>query len=196
MPDPKEHIHIDAAGNVNPNATTVTNNYYLDEKRSERIARGYSNIREEIGKGLDEHTKNAVKHYETKLPGTKDMEEKLTDGGFKPADIREARRLKEFWSMEAYSTADYMGIQEDNLDLYSRIVHEFKIYITPMVEDEKPLREIMTVLHEQIVKPILEIYQRNGYSEENLRYTCDHIYGMIYYLTGNCHLNWKDYDNV
>ena len=98
--------------------------------------------------------------------------------------------------MEAYSTADYMGIQEDNLDLYSRIVHEFKIYITPMVEDEKPLREIMAVLHEQIVKPILEIYQRNGYSEENLRYTCEHIYGMIYYLTGNCHLNWKDYDNV
>jgi len=103
--------------------------------------------------------------------------------------------LKELWSKEAFRTSDYPVIQEENLQLYSRIVREFKIYIMPLVEDEKPLREIMRQLHEVIVAPIMKIYQENGYSDENLRYTYDHIYGIIYYLTGNCHLNWKDYDD-
>lgn len=165
-------------------------------KDAARIARDYARLREEIGKGLDENTKERVRHYETKIPGTKDVEEKLTDGGFSPSRIREAIRLKEFWSKEAFRTSDYPVVQEENLQLYSRIVHGFGIYITPMVEDAAPLREIMRELHERIVTPIMDIYQRNSYNDDNLRYTYDHIYGIIYYLTGKCHLNWKDYDNV
>ena len=69
------------------------------------------------------------------------------------------------------------------------------MYIMPLVEDEVPLRDILKELHEKIVSPIMTIYQENGYSDEELRYSYDHIYGMIYYLTGNCHLNWKDYDD-
>ena len=183
--------HADVAA---PNASTIIIN--TDAAHAKRIAAGYDNIRKEISKQLDERTKQAIKHYETKMPGTKDMEEKLTDGGFRPSRIQEAKRLKQFWAQEAFRTADYPVIQEDNLELYTRIVREFEVYIDPMLEDGAPLRDIMRELHEKIVAPIMEIFHRNGYSDENLRYTYDHIYGMIYYLTGKCHLNWKDYDNV
>lgn len=163
-------------------------------KCTESIFRNLAHIRDEIGKGVSEQTKNRIRFYETKLKGTKDVVEKLQDGGFKPSAIDKAKRQKQFWAEEAFRTADYPGIQDENLQLYSCIVSKFDVYIMPMIEDEKPLRDIMTVLLEKIVDPIMAIYQKNGYSDENLRYTYDHIYGIIYYLTGNCHLNWKDYD--
>lgn len=178
-----------------PNATSVTI-VKANGKSAARIAGGLAQLHKEIGKEVSEETKEAVRHYETKIPGTKDVEEKLTDGGFSVSRIKEAVRLKEFWSKEAFRTSDYPVIQEENFQLYSRIVHEFNIYIMPMVEDELPLRDIMKELHEKIVSPIMTIYQENGYNDENLRYTYDHIYGIIYYLTGKCHLNWKDYDNL
>jgi len=167
-----------------PNATSVTI-VKANRKNVARIAGGLAQLHNEIGKEVSEETKEAVRHYETKIPGTKDVEEKLTDGGFSPSRIKEAVRLKEYWSK-----------QEENLQLYSRIVHEFDIYIMPMIEDELPLRDIMKEVHEKIVSPIMTIYQENGYTDDNLRYTYDHIYGIIYYLTGKCHLNWKDYDNI
>ena len=159
-----------------------------------QFAGNMARIREEIGKKLSERTRQQIEFYETKIKGTKDVEQKLTDGGFKPSAIKEAKRLKEFWAKEAFRTSDYPVIQEDNLLYYTRIVHEFGIYIMPMIEDGKPLREIMKALHEIIVASIMKIFQDNGYNDQNLHYTYDHIYGMIYYLTGNCHLNWTDYD--
>ena len=163
-------------------------------KNAAQIANSLARIRKEIGKEVSEQTKNRIRFYETKLKGTKDVVEKLTDGGFKPFAIGKAKRLKQFWAEEALRTADYPVIQDENLQLYSRIVQEFGVYVMPMIEDEAPLHDIMRELHERIVAPIMKIYQENGYTDDNLRYTYDHIYGMIYYLTGNCHLNGADYD--
>lgn len=170
------------------------NIFNTDKNTAARIAGNMARVRQELGKELSERTRQQVEFYETKIKGTKDVEQKLTDGGFKPSAIKEAKRLKEFWAKEAFRTSDYPVIQEDNLLYYTRIVHEFGIYIMPMIEDGKPVREIMVSLHEKIVQPIMDIFRNNGYSDQNLHYTYDHIYGMIYYLTGNCHLNWTDYD--
>jgi hypothetical protein len=164
-------------------------------KGTDRIVKSLSRIRNEIGKEVSEQTKQAVKFYETKLKGTKNVEQKLSDGGFKPSAIKEAVRLKQFWAMEAFRTSNQPVIQEENFMLYTRIVHKFGVYIMPLIEDGVPLRDVMRELDERIIEPIMTIYRENGYSDENLRYTYDHIKGMIYYLTGNCHLNWKDYDN-
>lgn len=173
---------------------TQVNIFNTDKNTAARIAGNMARVRQELGKELSERTRQQVEFYETKIKGTKDVEQKLTDGGFKPSAIKEAKRLKEFWAKEAFRTSDYPVIQEDNLLYYTRIVHEFGIYIMPMIEDGKPVREIMVSLHEKIVQPIMDIFRDNGYSDQNLRYNYDHIYGMIYYLTGNCHLNWTDYD--
>lgn len=173
---------------------TQVNIFNTVKQTAAQFAGNMARIRQEIGKELSERTRQQIEFYETKIKGTKDVEQKLTDGGFKPSAIKEAKRLKEFWAKEAFRTSDYPVIQEDNLLYYTRIVHEFGIYIMPMIEDGKPLREIMKALHEIIVASIMKIFQDNGYNDQNLHYTYDHIYGMIYYLTGNCHLNWTDYD--
>lgn len=186
---------IDITGGSNqiaPNATEATQ--YIIGDSAIRLAH-LLRLHKEIGKEVSEQTKEAVKYYQTKLKGTKNVEEKLTDGGFKPSAIAKAKRLKQFWAQEAFRTSNHPGIQEEIFQLYSRIVQEFDVYIMPMVEDEAPLRDILRELHEKIVTPIMSVYQLNGYRDDELRYSYDHIYGMIYYLTGNCHINWKDYDN-
>ena len=195
-----------------PNATEAKQNIYIGDSAiklvqqtkgdinvgkntAARIVGNMARVRKEIGKELSEQTRQQIEFYETKIKGTKDVEQKLNDGGFKPSAIKEAKRLKEFWAKEAFRTSDYPVIQEDNLLYYTRIVHKFGTYIMPMIEDGEPVREIMVALHEKIVQPIMDIFQENGYNDQNLHYTYDHIYGMIYYLTGNCHLNWTVYDD-
>lgn len=178
-----------------PNAHEA-NQFFIGDSAIQKGLSRMARLREEIGKEVSEPTKDRIRFYETKLKGTKDMEEKLSDGGFKPSDIENAKRLKEYWAKEAFRTSDYPVIQEDNLNLYSRIASEFDVYIMPMIEDEKPLRDVRQTLHEKIISPIMDIFRKSGYNDDSLRYNYDHILGIIYYLTGNCHLNWKDYDNV
>ena len=43
--------------------------------------------------------------------------------------------------------------------------------------------------YEQIIDEI----NANGSCDRQLCYTEADIYGMLYYLTGNCHINWKEY---
>jgi len=194
MPDTTFDI---SGGNnqVLPNAQQASQ-YFIGDSAIRETHSQLARFRQAIRDKISEPTRDRIRFYETKLKGSKDMEEKLRDGGFKPSAIEKAKRLKEYWAKEAFRTSDYPVIQEDNFNLYSRIATEFDIYIMPMIEDRKPLRDVMQTLHEKIVCPIMDIFRETGYNDDNIRYTYDHIYGMIYYLTGNCHLNWKDYDNL
>jgi len=194
MPDTTFDI---SGGNnqVLPNAQQASQ-YFIGDSAIRETHSQLARFRQAIRDKISEPTRDRIRFYETKLKGSKDMEEKLRDGGFKPSAIEKAKRLKEYWAKEAFRTSDYPVIQEDNFNLYSRIATEFDIYIMPMIEDRKPLRDVMQTLHEKIVCPIMDIFRETGYTDDNIRYTYDHIYGMIYYLTGNCHLNWKDYDNL
>lgn len=53
----------------------------------------------------------------------------------------------------------------------------------------------MDQLRQKIVNPIMATLDEGGAHDQYLNFTEDHIYGMIYYLTGMCHLNWKDYQD-
>ena len=71
----------------------------------------------------------------------------------------------------------------------------FDRYIFPLIKEGESVTKVMQCTHEMIVEPLMKMLNENGEHDDDLRYTTDHIYGMIYYLTGLCHLNWKDYDN-
>ena len=184
--------HVDS---FNPTATTVTNNYNYSSNSS-RLASDFERLRQEILKGVKQETIEELKYYITKLPGTRSAEEKLTDGGFKTSFIREAIRLKDLYARRATMYQDYPSAQQINLDLFSRIRHEFDDTIFPIIEGGADLSSVMQQIRTKIVNPIMQLLNENGAYDEHLHYSEDHIYGMIYYLTGMCHLNWKDYDNV
>ena len=49
------------------------------------------------------------------------------------------------------------------------------------------------MVYEKVVLPIIDEINANGSCDRQLCYNEDDIYGMLYYLTGKCHINWKDY---
>ena len=134
--------------------------------------------------------------YVTKLDGTKGLEEKLKDGGFGPSFINNAMRKKEQYFKKATKYSCYPSAQNIDLLIFSNIMSNFEVFIEPMINQEKPIEEVMERIQEKIVKPIMDDLNANGAADEDLQYTSDHIYGMIYYLTGRCHINWTDYDHV
>jgi len=195
MPD--SQMNIGTAGSVNPNATSVNDTYNIyGTALPTRMDAYFQSLLKEIENGITEDVFDALDYYKTKLDGTKDLEEKLTDGGFRPSRIAEAIRLKEMFAKIAMRYDCYPSAQKIIHSLFARIKHEFDDNIFPLIESQQPLNIVMKQIRESIVIPIRDMLEANGAHDTVLGFNEDHIYGMIYYLTGMCHLNWKDYDNV
>lgn len=185
--------HMDYVQNNAPNAKEI-NNYNFNGKSSRYVSR-LQRLAEEIRGNIKDDVFEDLLFYNTKLDGTKGLEEKLIDGHFGRTRITVATRQKEMYAKKATKYECYPSAQQINFSIFGRIKNDFDTYVSPLIETDTPLKEIMKVVREKIVSPIREIIE-NGANDEYLQYTSDHIYGMIYYLTGMCHLNWKDYDNV
>lgn len=187
-------FNIQSLGNLNPAATEV-NNTFFNSGTGTRMDAYFRQLLEEIEKGVKAEVFEALDYYRTKLDGRKDVEEKLADGGFRPSKIREAQRLKEMYAKLAFQYDCYPSAQKIFHSLFARIKHEFDTSIFPLIEQKQPLNTVMEQIRLKIVIPIRDMLETNGAYDKYMGLNEDHIYGMIYYLTGMCHLNWKDYDD-
>lgn len=168
---------------------------YKQERRS-RMATDFERLRKEITNNVKAEVFEELEYYITELDGNIPVEQKLADGGFSKANISEAVRKKDLYAKRAEKYKYYPSAQQIFFDLFSYIKNEFYVSIFPLIEEGHPLNTVMQALRANIVKPIMKMLNDNGASDEYLHFSEDHIYGMIYYLTGMCHLNWKKYDNV
>ena len=78
--------------------------------------------------------------------------------------------------------------------LFAKVCHLFDIYVMPLIREGKPLDIIRRMAYEQVVAPVVEEVNAHSGEDSCLAYNVDDIYGMLYYLTGKCHINWADYD--
>ena len=166
------------------------------QERGTRMDSYFQSLLNEISQGITSDVFAALDYYQTKLDGTKDVEEKLVDGGFRPSRIEEAVHFKEMYAKIAMQYDCYPSAQKIIHSLFARIKHEFDDSIYPLICQQQPLTTVMERIRQTIVIPIRDMLEANGAHDTVLGFNEDHIYGMIYYLTGMCHLNWKDYDNV
>ncbi len=189
------HLHIGTAGSVNPNATNTNDTYNIYEAlRPSRLSAYFQRLRADIESNTTREIIDDLLGYKTKLDGTKGLEEKLTDGGFSQAHINEALRKKEKYAKKATKYECFPSAQEINLLLFADIKNRFDVYVFPLIRQEAATDLVMQCIQENVVNPIMAQLNIDGAADEDLHYTSDHIYGMVYYLTGMCHLNWKDYD--
>lgn len=163
---------------------------------STRIDAYFQSLIEEIQKNVKAEIIDELLYYTTQKDGTLGMEQKLIDGGFRQDRIMEALKQKEFYAKKAMRFDSYPSAQRIFLLLFARIKNEFNTSIFPLIEKQQHLNVVMEALRHKIVNPIMAMLEAGGTHDQYLNFTEDHIYGMIYYLTGMCHLNWKDYDNV
>ena len=182
---------IGAQANVKENNGTIN----IGNSRS-RLSATFERLEQEILNNTRKEVIDELLLYTTKLDGTKGLEEKLQDGGFQKMFIQKAIIQKEMYAKRATKYECYPAAQEIILSLFARIKNEFDVRIYPMIIKGADVPSIMQEVHKQIVSPILQMIEMNGANDQSLYFNMDHIYGMIYYLTGMCHLNRKDYDNI
>ena len=171
-------------------------NIYNGDVHITRMASDFHRLRQEILNGVSAEIIEELKQYSTVLDGTRTFEEKLEDGGFKPAKIEEAAKLMLLYAKKAEKLDCYPAAQQIFSDLFASNKHEFYDSVFPLIEDREPLRTVMSAIRTHIVKPTMKRLNDNGAYDQDMHLTEDHIYGMIYYLTGMCHINWNEYEDV
>ena len=110
--------------------------------------------------------------------------------------ILKALRQKDKYAKKADKFSCYEAAQQIDLQLFSMIKDKFEVFVYPMLLKGASVNDIMITIETEIVDKAREILFSEGGNADSLNYTTDTIYGMLYYLTGMCHLNWTDYDNV
>ena len=137
----------------------------------------------------------SLKYYLTKLDGI-DMPTKLEDGGFKKNEIIEATRKKERYAKKLELNRFFESAQWIDSQLFGKIKMDFEAFVLPLINKGVSKEEIFKVVVIKVVQPVLDLINVEGECDEVLNYNADDIFGMVYYLTGQCHLNWKDYDSL
>jgi len=124
------------------------------------------------------------------------LEQKLIDAGFSQREILRAMKFKEKYAKRVVMGEMFHAQQEIDVEIFSIIDNNFETYIYQKILENCERSVILECLMEKVVQPILDILNKEGESDDFLNYTANDIYGMIYFLTGKCHLNWKDYDSL
>ena len=187
-------VKMDQVGSYNPAAKKVIINQTPIAPQS-RLASWFARLQEDFKNDVRLQKKmNDIMRYRTKLPHTIGLEQKLLDGGFSKPAIDKARRQKQTYAKKATKYQYYeMANKIDNY-LFAIVSDHFDREVLPLIEDEKPLREINQAVYDKVVVPVMEELNAVGDSDTCLCYTLDDVFGMLYYLTGNCHINWAIYD--
>jgi hypothetical protein len=115
----------------------------------------------------------------------RDLQNKLTDAG-KAEIIKEAQRFKELFRRRVERFQHFPAAQEIYAFLLGQALTRFTIYVQPAISSGKSVAEIKALINKEVIEPIID-------SIPNSEPTCDHpaIYGMIFFLTGNCFVEWQ-----
>ena len=140
---------------------------------------------EENDKNLKEFIEE-LKHFtepiDVKLIG---LEEKLSSAnrGYK---IDEAKRVKELFTKKLLQHQFSKAAQEIYAHILGLLHASFEYKVAPKIREGLSESAVDSIVFDEVLKPI-----STEYLEENVLNICMHdLNGMLYFLTGNCHINW------
>lgn len=177
--------------NINDNSGAI----YLSKKS--RFSKRFEKLNQEVAcNERYEGIMDDFKYYITKLDGI-DMPTKLVDGGFTENEIIEATRRKEKYAKKLEINRFFESAQWIDSQLFAKIKIDFEAYVEkPLINNGGSKEEIIKTLVEKVITPILDLINIEGENDGVLNYNAEDIFGMVYYLTGKCHINWKNYDSI
>ncbi|KAA6303274.1 MAG: hypothetical protein EZS26_000533 [Candidatus Ordinivivax streblomastigis] len=190
-----QEIHNNNGIQSQLNAGNVEGNVYFVPKT--RFAKRFEKLNHEVANDVRyEKIMDSLKYYLTKLDGTLDMPTKLRDGNFNDNEIIRATRRKEKYAKRLEQNRFFESAQWIDSQLFAKIKIEFETHIEPLINNGILKDEILKEVAIKVVSPVLDLINTEGESDEYLNYNAEDIFGMIYYLTGQCHINWKNYDCI
>ncbi len=168
----------------------------IEFSKVSRLAQRFKRLKEEIEKDIRYNDFiDDFNSYNTELDG-KSMPDKLTDGGFSRPEILKATYKKHLYSKKLERNRLYETAQRIDLELFAIINLNFETYVEPLIREGVEKRYVLECVNEKIIMPIFTLINQDGQDDTFLNYTVDHIAGMIFFLTGKCHLNWAVYDSL
>lgn len=116
----------------------------------------------------------------------RDLTQKLKDGGFEN-DVEWALELKEEYFMLLQENKFSKATQNIHACLLAWVSVFFNQFVVDAIKNKLPKEAIKQLLVDKVIAPVEQIV---GGENNVLELYSDDITGMIYYLTGNCHLKW------
>lgn len=168
----------------------------IEVSKISRLGQRFKKLKEEVEKNvLYDKFIDDFKRYNTELDG-RSMPDKLADAGFNQREINRATYRKHQYSKKLDKNKLYETAQLIDLELFAFINLNFETYVEPSIDEGKSKPEIMKCVKEHIIDPIYKLINEEGKEDTFLNYNVEDIYGMVFFLTGKCHLNWVNYDNI
>lgn len=126
--------------------------------------------------------------YINKLEGDyQDLGEKLNSAGYGDS-VELALRLKQYYFKQLQKIKHIKAAQKIHAYILARVLMDFHTNVYEHLKNKASKQFIHALIKTQIILPLDELIN----SVENvLEINYDDIYGMIYYLTGNCHIKWE-----
>ena len=113
-----------------------------------------------------------------------DLASKLRLAG-REMEITEAQAMKELFAKRVHRFLLSPSAQTVFSYLLGRMHQMFRYKIRPLVESGRSQAEVDEKLFELVITPMQEIVDENEVPLQP-----QEILGMLYYLTGNCHIKW------
>jgi len=164
----------------------IINNHY---PKATRLASLFEKLKSKI------ETNTTVEHISDNLKRLSEdrdvvgLEQKLIDGQ-REYLLSDAMWLKQEYAKKLTKYTFFEPAQEIHAYLLSAVLEKFRNIIYPMIINNRTHEEISQVISNHIINPIITIIQEEG-CEDVMGLCAIDIEGMIYYLTGKCHIKWK-----
>ncbi len=188
--------NVENNGNVGNQLNITDNTGPIIFTTHSRLAQRFIDLKNEVAnEARFDQFIDDLKQYRTKLDG-KSMSDKLLDGNFSDAEISRATKYSLAYHKKARKNRFYESAQKIDVEIFGLMVMNFETYVEPSIiggVDKAQIKELVT---EKVINPILEKLNKDGGNDTLLNYTAKDIFGMLYFLTGKCHINWADYDSI
>lgn len=127
-----------------------------------------------------------IQHYTTNVDvNVVGLHEKLRRAGFEKQYTR-VNYLKEKYTKEFTEKELSKATQKIHAHILAEIWKLFLLHVNPAIDEGYSKIQISTIMHEKVIKPVEDMLSKKNV----LNIGPDDIIGMIYFLTGNCHINW------
>lgn len=117
------------------------------------------------------------------------LDEKLINGN-KAHLIMRAKWLKQEYFKKLSRFQFFEPAQQIHSFILGVVLEKFMNIINPMLSQNAPDAEVMEAISTKIITPILAIIEIDG-RNDIMGLSSTEIQGMIYYLTGRCHISWE-----
>jgi hypothetical protein len=122
------------------------------------------------------------------------LEQKLIDGN-RSHIIPDATWLKQEYYKKLTKFQFFEPAQQIHALLLGIVLEKFRNIIYPMIQGGSTDAEISRSVSLEIIDPIMKTIQEEG-CDDVMGLSSVDVEGMIYFLTGQCHIKWAKNDSV